>query len=119
MPRFAVHGTSGSWVKHGLDVQEDQLKAGVLPGASGWGADPLPARFYPGDGSEVCEPVPAGDYRPYYSGVRDAILGLGANPVTPAQPVVSIAVRETVVRAAGTGQMLTLPLTDAEHAAFA
>lgn len=118
MPRFAVHGTAGSWVKQGLDVQEDQLKAGLLPGVPGWGADPLPAHFYPGDGSEVCEPVPAGDYRPYYSAVRDAILGLGANPVTPAQAVATMAVLETVVQAAGTGRMLPLPLTDAERAAF-
>ncbi len=119
IPRFAVHGTDGSWVKHGLDVQEDQLKAGWLPGAPGWGADPLPARFYPGDGSAVREPVPAGDYRPYYIGVRDAILGRGTNPVTPAQAVASMAVLNTVVRAAGAGQMLPLPLTDAERAAFA
>lgn len=67
----------------------------------------------------MCEPVPAGDYRQYYSAVRDAILGLGTNPVAPAQAVATMAVLETVVQAAGSGQMLPLPLTDAERAAFA
>lgn len=118
IPRFAVHGTAGSWVKHGLDIQEDQLKAGFVPGAAGWGVDPLPARFYPGDGVEMVEQVPAGDYRPYYSGVRDAVLGRGTNPVTPVQAVATMAVLETAQQAAAGGGMLPLALSDAERAAF-
>lgn len=35
--RFAVHGTRGSYLKHGLDTQEDQLRAGRRPGTAGWG----------------------------------------------------------------------------------
>ncbi|AWV96922.1 Gfo/Idh/MocA family oxidoreductase [Arcticibacterium luteifluviistationis] len=31
-PRYVVHGTNGSFIKHGLDPQEDHLKAGMLPG---------------------------------------------------------------------------------------
>ena len=31
-PRYVVHGTKGSFIKHGLDPQEDHLKAGMLPG---------------------------------------------------------------------------------------
>lgn len=30
-PRFLVHGTKASFIKSGLDVQEDQLKAGRIP----------------------------------------------------------------------------------------
>ena len=37
-PRFAIHGTRGSYVKYGLDTQEDQLKAGLRPGDEGFGA---------------------------------------------------------------------------------
>src|SRR5207253_2179692 len=36
-PRFAVHGTAGSFVKHGLDPQEAQLKAGLDPRDPGFG----------------------------------------------------------------------------------
>ncbi|SOE19523.1 Predicted dehydrogenase [Spirosomataceae bacterium TFI 002] len=39
-PRYAVHGLSGSLIKNGIDVQEDHLKAGYLPGMEGFGIEP-------------------------------------------------------------------------------
>jgi scyllo-inositol 2-dehydrogenase (NADP+) len=39
-PRYVIHGTEGSFVKYGLDPQEQALKDGVLPGSPGWGSDP-------------------------------------------------------------------------------
>lgn len=39
-PRFALHGTEGSFVKYGVDPQEDALKRGLFPGAADWGAEP-------------------------------------------------------------------------------
>ena len=39
-PRFSVHGTRGSYVKNGLDTQEDQLKAGLRPGDAAFGKNP-------------------------------------------------------------------------------
>jgi predicted dehydrogenase len=118
IPRFAAHGTAGSWVKHGLDVQEDQLRAGLLPDDTEWGRDPRPAHHYRDGGAGTECPVPAGDYPSYYRGVRDAILELGPNPVTPAQAVATLAVLETAVEAARTGRVLPLPLTGAERRAF-
>ena len=38
-PKYMVYGTDGSFVKPGMDPQEDQLKAGSLPGEPGWGKD--------------------------------------------------------------------------------
>ncbi len=35
--RYWVRGEKGSWKKWGLDVQEDQLKAGLRPGNQGYG----------------------------------------------------------------------------------
>ncbi len=40
-PRYIINGTSGSFVKYGLDVQEDQLKAGLEPTNEGFGVEPL------------------------------------------------------------------------------
>ncbi len=40
-PRFILHGDRGSFIKYGMDSQEDQLKKGLQPGDSLWGADPL------------------------------------------------------------------------------
>jgi predicted dehydrogenase len=92
-PRFVLHGTGGSWVKHGLDTQEEALKAGAQPGSPGWGDDPNPGRLTTAAG-EVATPGMPGDYRQYYLAVRDAIHGDGANPVTPADALTVMRVIE-------------------------
>ncbi|MEX0778690.1 MAG: oxidoreductase [Balneolales bacterium] len=38
--RFTLHGTEGSYVKYGMDPQEDALKQGLLPTTPNWGAEP-------------------------------------------------------------------------------
>ena len=47
-PRFAVHGTLGSFVKYGLDPQEPMLKAGRTPLQSGFGEDDPACHAAPG-----------------------------------------------------------------------
>jgi hypothetical protein len=79
-PRFTLHGTLGSYVKHGLDPQEDALKRGERPGGRGWGADPRDGVLTTWrDGAPHARTVPteAGDHRAYYAGLRDAILRRG------------------------------------------
>lgn len=39
-PRYIIHGTEGSFVKYGIDPQEQSLKDGKTPGSPGWGIDP-------------------------------------------------------------------------------
>lgn len=119
LPRFAAHGTTGTWIRHGLDVQEAQLKAGIVPGAPGWAEDVKSARLYRGDDEILDLPLPRGRYETFYAAVADAIRGRGANPVPPAQAVATMAVLETVVEAARLGRMLPLPLTAAERVAIA
>ena len=95
--RFAVHGTRASYLKHGLDPQEDALRKGGIPGRAGWGIDPLPGllRTETADGVEA-ETVRgiAGDYVRYYAAMRDAILDGGPAPVTPQQALEVIAMLE-------------------------
>ena len=118
-PRMAIHGTGGSWLKYGLDVQEEQLVSGVIPGQTGWGQDPRPALFYNGQDSQPLElALPAGDQRQFYLGIRDALRNGGTNPVSPAQAVAVMAVLETVVESSTSGKTLPLPLTEAEQAAW-
>ena len=86
--RFAVHGTRGSYLKHGLDVQEDQLRAGVVPGVPGWGVDTRAGEIvHERDGRLVTDVAHAetGDYRRYYAAFRDAVLHGTPPPVTPQQ----------------------------------
>jgi predicted dehydrogenase len=90
--RFAAHGTAGSFVKHGLDRQEDALKAGRIPGDPGWGADDGEAILSIAQGDAIAShplALDSGDYRRFYAGVRDAIAGQGANPV-PAEQALAV-----------------------------
>jgi scyllo-inositol 2-dehydrogenase (NADP+) len=38
-PRYIMHGTNGSFLKWGIDPQEEILKTGVLPGGDEWGKE--------------------------------------------------------------------------------
>jgi scyllo-inositol 2-dehydrogenase (NADP+) len=38
-PRYILHGTQGSFLKWGIDPQEEALKAGILPDFEDWGAE--------------------------------------------------------------------------------
>ena len=109
-PRFAAYGTRGSYLKHGLDPQEDALKRGECPGGPGWGQDPRPGLLATAapDGTVTTTPVPGepGDYPAYYAGIRDAILGQGPNPVPSAEAVEVTAVLELALESARQGRKL-------------
>lgn len=110
--RFAVHGSGGSYVKHGLDTQEAQLRAGVAPGAPGWGEDPLPGqlRLVGVDGTHAVHtlPAPRGDYRDCYAAFREAIAGRAPAPVDAAQALAVMRLLEAGVRSAASGCSVTL-----------
>ena len=38
-PRYILQGSKGSFVKYGIDVQEDHLKSGLMPNSSGFGVE--------------------------------------------------------------------------------
>lgn len=95
--RFAVHGTRGSYLKHGLDVQEAALRAGGIPGQRGWGMDARPGELHEAtdEGLRVSSlPGIAGDYRAYYAAMRDAIVQGTPAPVTPSQALQVMAMLE-------------------------
>ncbi|NTX12463.1 oxidoreductase [Myxococcus sp. CA056] len=119
LPRFAVHGTRGSWLKYGMDTQADRLIAGELPGASDWGEDATPGRVIVGGSSEArTTSTPRGDYRQFYAGIRDAVRGTRRNPVTPLDAVAVAAVLDAAVLSSRTGRACTLDLTSEERGAF-
>ena len=106
-PRFAVHGTAASFVKEGLDAQEDALKAGVRPTwppQPGWGVDPGHATRVTraGDGSAVTEPVAmqAGAHQAYFAAVAAAIRGEAPNPVPPDEALAVMELIELGLRSA-------------------
>lgn len=85
-PTFTVHGTAGSFVKHGLDPQESALKAGRSPDESGWDSEPqeMFGRLTTSEGIRTIPTIPSSFTR-YYENIRDTILGQTVLAVTPAQ----------------------------------
>ena len=83
--RFVLHGTKGSFVKYGLDPQEDQLKAGQTFDTPGFGHEQQETwgeLRIDGQDSQRIETLP-GDYRGLYANVRDALLGKAELAVKP------------------------------------
>ncbi|MBA2816999.1 oxidoreductase [Candidatus Pantoea persica] len=110
-PRYVVHGTRGSYVKYGLDPQEDRLKAGDFPPGEEWGYDMRDGvlRLAEGDGvKEETLMTQPGNYPAYYAAVRDAICGRGANPVTAEEAIQVMELIELGLQSAEKRQTLSL-----------
>lgn len=74
LPRFILNGMNGSFVKYGLDIQEQELKDGKRPINDSWGIEPteLHGILNTVDKREVY-PSKRGDYREYYKNIYDVI----------------------------------------------
>ena len=85
-PRFHLRGTKGNYWKWGLDPQEAALNLITRIGDEPWGREPEAewgTLNTSEDGVTVSRPIAPviGDYRLYYAGVRDALLGNAPAPV--------------------------------------
>jgi predicted dehydrogenase len=77
-PRYMLHGTKGSFIKYGEDVQEAKLRAGESPAGAGWGHEP--ASMYgllhtESDGKIIKETYPSlpGNYGDYYKSIYQSL----------------------------------------------
>lgn len=118
--RFSLHGDRASVVKQKPDVQEDQLRAGVLPGSPDWGLDPDDAVLYDGaTGNTRALKAARGDQRGYYIALREALHGRAPNPVPPEQGATVMAIIEAALRSDTEGCRVVPVLTKEERAAWA
>jgi scyllo-inositol 2-dehydrogenase (NADP+) len=98
-----VHGTEGSFVKYGIDPQEDQLKAGVLPADAAYGYD-APACYGTlvsgGQDATHTETIETlrGDYRGFFDALACAIRDGAEPPVSPAENLHTIRILEAAYR---------------------
>lgn len=90
-PHYALYGTAGSFIKCGMDVQEEMLKAGRMPwNTTDWGKEPETqwGRVHSQiKGMHVQGHIESesGDYRAFYRNVLAAVLGEERLAVTPRQ----------------------------------
>ncbi len=98
---FLVHGRKGSFVKYGMDPQEEVLRSPNLPFGPDWGPrwgeDPEAnwgtLSLADGSGARKVK-TETGDYRNYYANVRDALLGKAQLDVQPEQALNTMRVLE-------------------------
>jgi scyllo-inositol 2-dehydrogenase (NADP+) len=86
-PRYRVHGTEGSYLKHGLDVQESQLRAGLPASDASFGIEPESqwGRLTQGaTGTSEFVPSAQGRWTEFYARVRACIKN-GAEPPVSAE----------------------------------
>jgi predicted dehydrogenase len=102
-PRFVLRGAEGSFVKYGLDPQEEALKAGRTPAGPGWGVEPpeqwgtLELRAGDGHTKRRVETL-AGRYQDFYRNVADSIRGRAGLAVEPEEARDAIRVIELALR---------------------
>jgi scyllo-inositol 2-dehydrogenase (NADP+) len=77
-PRFLVHGSEGSYIKYGLDVQESRLKKRLLPSSKTIGKEPV--NMHGMLFSPIFDPLKPkkfptidGNYMRFYDGVYNAM----------------------------------------------
>lgn len=90
-PHLLLHGTGGTFIKYGMDPQEEILRGPNCPDGLDWGANwGLEPEERWGTLSRVNEQprkvkTERGDYRGFYANVRDAIEKKAPLDVTPEQ----------------------------------
>jgi scyllo-inositol 2-dehydrogenase (NADP+) len=84
LPRYIIHGTHGSFVKTGLDPQEQDLKEKKDPNDPWWGMEEKVfwGKLNTVSGAEFVETVP-GDYAAFYRNINDVIRNNGELSVKP------------------------------------
>jgi predicted dehydrogenase len=108
-PRYVVHGTCGSFVKHGSDPQELLLRAGQRPVGDSWGLEASEywgSLILPDKNVTVSRAIPTvrGDYCCFYENLRDTLLGKSSLAITASQAlevmcVLELARRSSALRA--------------------
>jgi scyllo-inositol 2-dehydrogenase (NADP+) len=106
-PRFALHGTGGSFVKYGLDPQEAALKAGADPRSVGNELPEHYGRLTSESGSERV-PTEQGRYLAFYQGVVAAIRDGWPPPVDPVDARDGLRIIELARRASEEGRRFSL-----------
>lgn len=112
-PRFVLHGTLGSYVKHGVDKQEAALLRGEMPDQPHWGEETeeewglIHTEI---DGEEICRKYPgiSGNYGGFYQNIFEH-LRLGEALQTGARDILNvIRVIEAAYQSQREGKVISL-----------
>jgi predicted dehydrogenase len=112
-PRYVLHGNLGSFVKYGIDPQEELLKSGEIPVGEDWGREDK--RFWGFLHTEIngepvrynIETIP-GNYRAFYDNVYHAIRDDGELAVKPHEALNVIRIIEAAKESSQDKKLISL-----------
>lgn len=108
-PRFRVLGSRGGYEKYGVDIQEEQLRGGLMPGHPAFGLEPESHWGHLVAGEERrLVPTRRGEYLTFYEQLGGALEGRGPVPVDPLDAVRSLEVLEAARKSAREGRVVRL-----------
>lgn len=100
-PRMRVLGDRAAYLKWGMDVQEEALRAGRAPGERDWGTEPAEAWGQVGvEGAVTAVPTQPGAYQNFYAGLVAALREGAPAPVDPRDAVAGLEVLDAARRSA-------------------
>lgn len=104
-PRFQIYGDKATFIKYGLDPQEDAMRAGNIDAAVN--SKENDGRLNDG-ATEIIVPTVPGRWRSYYENVRDAINGEAELIVKASEVQRVMTVIDAALRSAESGQVIHL-----------
>jgi scyllo-inositol 2-dehydrogenase (NADP+) len=109
-PRFRLLGTRASYVKFGMDPQEDALREGRRPASdAAWGIEPETRWGQLGAADDLGRvETTAGNYGRFYAGVEAALRSGGPMPVDPGDACRTLDLIEAARRSADNGQVVSM-----------
>ncbi len=118
-PHYMVNGRKGTFIKYGMDVQEEKLIAGERPidyiqsGKSGWGYDDpehYGSLYTMMDGIEHIEKIPTevGNYGVYYDNIYQCLTGDAELMIKPHETVQVLKIIEAAMRSDEEGRRISL-----------
>ena len=102
-PRYLLLGEKGTFIKYGIDPQEEDLKKGLTPGGPKWGVEEpassgrISAVQEGKDSTSIRESIP-GNYLTYYDGIHNHLRNGASLPVTAEQALQTIKIIELAYR---------------------
>lgn len=99
--RFRVLGSRGTYMKYGMDPQEEALRGGQRPGSPDWGVEARDQWGVLDDGSgSRAVATEKGGYESFYAGMERALRAGAPVPVDPPDAIATLAVIEAAQRSA-------------------
>lgn len=93
--RYVIHGVKGSFVKHGLDIQEETQRKNILPNTPDWGQEPESqyGTLTTATGKQTITSQ-RGNYHLFYDNLYRAIVGESGPEITAEQAFTTIRIME-------------------------